>query len=117
VETQEPAEQAPNRETRRRVKSGKDDKFSSFDRAFYMYVKTSDGRILWNRSRSMLNNGHRPSAIALRLRHEFGVQIESPSAYEDPSRDNEVIHFFAQLIMPEDAVAAPSIFDDHGGTA
>jgi hypothetical protein len=87
--------------------------FSGFDRAFYMYVRTSDGSILWNRSRSMLGNGHRPSAVALRLFQDFGVELDNPSVYRDPSRDREVLAYFAGLVMP-DNIAAPSIFDDGG---
>jgi hypothetical protein len=62
----------------------------------------------------MLGNGHRPSAVALRLFQDFGVQLDGSSAYEDPSRDEEVLRFFAGLVIPGDAVAPPSIFDDGG---
>jgi hypothetical protein len=90
------------------------DSYLAFDRAFYMYVRTSGGVTLWNRSRSMLNNGYRPSAVALKLYQDFGVRIGAPSPDADPERDREVIDYFASLIIPEDAVAAPSIFDEGG---
>jgi hypothetical protein len=62
----------------------------------------------------MLNNGHLPSAVALRLYEEFGVQIDDPGAKEEASRDEDVLHFFAGLVIPKDAIPVPSIFDDGG---
>jgi hypothetical protein len=88
--------------------------FSSFDRSFYMYIKTSGGLVLWNRARSMLHNGHRPSAVALRLFQDFAVQLDGPTVSDDASRDEHAIRYFAALVIPDDAVAVPSIFETWG---
>jgi hypothetical protein len=83
-----------------------------------MYVSTTGGITLWNRSLSMLANGYRPSAVALHLHKHFGLRIDSPSPEADPDRDREVLDFFEKLIVPDDAVSpVPSIFDDCGGRA
>jgi hypothetical protein len=88
--------------------------FSDFDRARFMCVKTTAKIILWNRSLSMLANGHRPSAVALHLYEHFGVQIGEPGARPDPERDREVIEYFSKLVIPDNAVCPPTIFDDGG---
>jgi hypothetical protein len=112
VENVGAASKSPNRALLRCAKSNR---FSNFDRAFFMYVRTDDGVVLWNRSRSMLNNGHFPSAVALRLYEDFGVRLHGrPSPIGDPGRDREMLEYFAQLVIPDDAIGTPSIFDDGG---
>jgi hypothetical protein len=85
-----------------------------FDRARFMYVKTAAGVTLWNRSLSMLANGHRPSAVALHLHEHFGTRLDD-SGPHDSDCDQRVLEFFARLPIPSDAIAPPSIFDDPGG--
>jgi hypothetical protein len=109
----------PRRANRSRVQSPKAlqarrPNFTSFDRSFYMYIRTTDGIVLWNRSRSMLHNGFRPSEVALKLYQDFGVRIGAPSPEADPARDCDVINYFSRLVIPDDAVTVPSIFDDGG---
>ena len=62
----------------------------------------------------MLHNGHRPSAIARLLHEEFGLGIGVSADHDDPNLDREAVAFFC-LVIPDDAIGAPSIFDDHGG--
>jgi hypothetical protein len=116
VELQTPAprrkrgDQPPKSSPQRR----RDRDFSSFDRSFYMYVKISSGLTIWNRARSMLHNGHRPSAVALNLFQNYGVQIDSPSVLGDASRDDDVLQYFSRLVVPDDAITVPSIFETWG---
>ncbi len=81
-----------------------------------MFVKTSAGVTLWNRSLSMLANGYRPSAVALHLHEHFGTRLDD-SGPDDPDCDQRALEFFARLPIPSDAIAPPSIFDDHWGRA
>jgi hypothetical protein len=110
--------QAPNKKGAPRLKKPKHQSdFLSFDRAFFMFVRTG-GIVLWNRSRSMLNNGHRPSEVALKLHEDFGVQLSwQCQDYDDTSQDDDLLRFFATLVIPHDAVAAPCIFDNCWGRA
>jgi hypothetical protein len=107
-------EVARKTKARRSNKSISRAQFSDFDRARFMYVKTTAELILWNRSLSMLANGYRPSAVALHLYEHFGVRIGEPCPHPDPERDREVIEYFSRLVIPDDAVCPPTIFDDGG---
>ena len=82
-----------------------------------MFVATTDGLTLWNRSLSMLENGHLPSDVALHLYQCYGVRIGSPSPEAKPDRDQAVIDYFSRLPIPADAIDPPSIFDSHWGEA
>jgi hypothetical protein len=110
--------EAPNnRVARSRKSSSRNDEFAEFDRARFMFVRTTGGITLWNRSLSMLGNGYRPSAVALHLYQNFGVRIGEPCLEADPERDQGVIDYFARLVIPDDAIVPVSIFDEHGGQA
>jgi hypothetical protein len=102
---------------RRRGKGTKRDKFASFDRAPFMWLKTPDRVELWNRSVSMWKNGFRPSEVARILYEDYGCRIGQPLGDSDPERDQAALSFFARLVLPKDAPGAPSVFSDHGGRA
>jgi hypothetical protein len=109
---------AANNRAKRRGSAKKQVDFSQFDRAFFMFVRTDDGVTLWNRSRSMLGNGHRPSEVALHLYENFGIRLNDFRADQpNPDRDRRALDFFARLPIPSDAIAPPSIFDECGGEA
>jgi hypothetical protein len=119
VENIEEAKKVPNNHAaQRRSNSRRADRFAEFDRARFMFVSTTGGITLWNRSLSMLANGHRPSAVALYLYEHFGVRVGAPSPHPDPERDQRVVAYFEKLTIPDDCPSPiPSIFDDHGGQA
>lgn len=108
------AKKAPNSRRSRHTDTKTTEELSRFDLVYFMYIRTSDDLFIWNRTRSMLHNGHRPSAVARRLHEEFGLGVDQPSPIRDPDRDRDAIAYFSQLVVPDDAIAAPSIFDEGG---
>jgi hypothetical protein len=103
---------------KQRARKSRAKRFAEFDRSFFMFLSTDTGFKIWNRSRSMLSNGHLPSATALHLYEHFGIKLSGSQADEpDHDRDRRAIEYFARLPIPSDAIAPPSIFDPCGGEA
>ena len=90
--------------------------FSGFDRASFMFIQTSNGILLWNRTRSMLNSGHLPSEIAAENYSDYGMRLRKTRKPNDPEREAAALGYFAGLVIPSGEIA-PSIFDVAGGEA
>jgi hypothetical protein len=103
--------------SRRRSKPTKQKWFEDFDRSPFMWLQTDDGRTIYNRARSMLHNGHRPSAVALNLYQNYGVKLGHPTGDSDPERDGDALYYFSSLVVPDDPTVSVSIFDEAWGQA
>ena len=99
-----------------RRRTEKPDKFAIFDHALFVSLRTAENLVLWNRSRSMLGNGHKPSQVAKTLHLAYGIAI-GPTGDTVPAdtRYQPALDYFARLVVPEDAPGAPSIFGEVAG--
>ncbi len=88
--------------------------FTLFDRTYFIGLRTPEGLLVYNRTRSMLNNGYRPRDLALFLYTEYSVTIDGLEAGAGRHSRLELLTFFLDLVIPSDARTAPSIFSGGG---